>query len=111
VGIGPALSGLQIAIQRTVRPADIGATMGTLLLLRQVGGAIALAAAETIYTSGLHGAGAGAADGSAATATGHAVLVVVLTGAALAAAALLWLPRGAGRLPAPGAAPASAPVP
>jgi hypothetical protein len=98
VGIGPALSGLQIAIQRTVRPADIGGAMGTLLLLRQVGGSIALAAAETVYASGLHGTGA---DGSAATATGHAVLAVALAGAAIAAGALLWLPRGAGRLPVP----------
>jgi EmrB/QacA subfamily drug resistance transporter len=103
-GIGPALSGLQIAIQRTVRPADIGAAMGTLLLLRQVGGAIALAAAQTLYASGLHGTGA---DGSAATATGHALVAVALTGAAIAAAALAWLPRGSGRLPAP--APAAAP--
>ena len=38
LGIGPALSGLQIAMQRTVAPAAIGAAMGTLLLLRQVGG-------------------------------------------------------------------------
>ncbi|MCW3005881.1 MAG: major facilitator superfamily 1, partial [Solirubrobacterales bacterium] len=81
VGIGPALSGLQIAIQRTVRPADIGGAMGTLLLLRQVGGSIALAAAETIYASGVHGAGA---DGSAATATGHAVLAVALAGSVIA---------------------------
>ena len=38
IGVGPTLSGLQIAIQRTVAPAaDRRARMGTLLLLRQVG--------------------------------------------------------------------------
>ena len=52
LGVGPAFSGLQIALQRTVKPAQIGAAMGTLILLRQVGGAVALAGAETIYTSG-----------------------------------------------------------
>jgi EmrB/QacA subfamily drug resistance transporter len=100
VGVGPALSGLQIALQRTVAPAQIGAAMGTLLLLRQLGGAVALAAAETIYATRLHDALA-AGDGArqaAATATGTSVFVVALTGAALASVALLSLGRGAGRL-------------
>jgi hypothetical protein len=96
-GIGPALSGLQIALQRAVAPAQIGAAMGTLLLMRQVGGAVALAAAETIYVAGLHGH-AGAAP--AATATGSGVLVVGLAGSAIAAAALFSLTRRGGRLPA-----------
>ncbi|MCW2986890.1 MAG: major facilitator superfamily 1, partial [Conexibacter sp.] len=74
VGVGPLLSGLQIALQRTVAPADIGAAMGTLLLLRQTGGAVALAAAETVYASRLH------ATGDAATATGSGVFVVALAG-------------------------------
>ena len=52
VGMGPALSGLQIALQRSVRPEQIGGAMGTLLLLRQVGGAVALASAETVYRAG-----------------------------------------------------------
>jgi EmrB/QacA subfamily drug resistance transporter len=100
VGVGPALSGLQIALQRTVAPHQIGAAMGTLLLLRQLGGAVALAAAETIYATRLHGAAA-AGDGTrqaAATATGTGIFVVALAGAALAAIALLSLPRGTGRL-------------
>ena len=84
LGVGPMLSGLQIAMQRTVEPRQIGAAMGTLLLLRQVGGAVALAAAETIYASG----------SDPATATGTGVFVLALAGAALAAAALLTLPRG-----------------
>src|SRR5690242_14090624 len=46
LGIGPALSGTQIALTRTVTPRDMGAAMGTLLLSRQIGGAIALASAE-----------------------------------------------------------------
>lgn len=104
VGIGPALSGLQIALQRTLSPRDMGAAMGTLLLLRQIGGAIALAAAETIYAGSRH-----TGTGDAATATGRGVFVVALAGTALSALALLTLPRGAGRLPPlPDAAPASA---
>jgi hypothetical protein len=87
--------------------------MGTLLLLRQLGGAVALAAAETIYATRLHGATA-AGDGArqaAATATGTGVFVVALAGGALAAAALLSLPRGDGRLaelPEPASEPALA---
>jgi EmrB/QacA subfamily drug resistance transporter len=99
LGVGPSLSGLQIALQRTVAPRDIGAAMGTLLLLRQTGGAIALAAAETVYASG-H---------DPARATGTAVFAVALAGAALATLALLTLPRGASRLaalPEPASAPA-----
>jgi predicted MFS family arabinose efflux permease len=91
LGIGPALSGLQIALQRSVSPAQIGGAMGTLLLLRQVGGAVALASAETVYRSG-H---------DPAVATGTGVLTISLLGSVMAAAALLTLPRGAGRLPAP----------
>ncbi len=95
LGVGPTFSGLQIALQRTVRPAQIGAAMGTLLLLRQVGGAVALAGAETIYSSG----------SDPATATGTAVFVLALVGAVLAAAALLTLPRRATRI-APAMMPA-----
>ena len=92
LGIGPVLSGLQIALQRTVAPASIGAAMGTLLLLRQVGASVALAASETVYAAGLDG------GGSAAAATGTAVCVIVLAGAAVAAAALVTLPRAATRI-------------
>jgi EmrB/QacA subfamily drug resistance transporter len=97
LGIGPTLSGLQIAMQRSVAPASIGAAMGTLLLLRQVGASVALAASETVYASGLHERGA-------ASATGTAVCVVALAGAAVAALALVSLPRAATRfalVPAP----------
>jgi MFS family permease len=97
VGVAPTLSGLQIAIQRTVAPAAIAASMGTLMLLRQVGASIALAAAATVYAAGL---GHSAAAPQAATATGHAVFAVTLAGTVVAALALLTLPRGAGRLPA-----------
>jgi EmrB/QacA subfamily drug resistance transporter len=92
IGVGPTLSGLQIAMQRTVTPERIGAAMGTLLLLRQVGGAVALAAAETIYVAG----------DDAATATGTGVFAIAMAGAAVAALALLTLPHAATRLvPAP----------
>jgi EmrB/QacA subfamily drug resistance transporter len=97
LGIGPTLSGLQIAIQRTVQPVMIGAAMGTLLLLRQVGGSFALAGAETIYRSG----------SDPATATGTGVFAIALIGAVLAGAALLTLPNRATRiaaLPAPATA-------
>jgi hypothetical protein len=97
VGIGPALSGLQIAIQRIVPPAAIGAATGTLMLLRQIGASIAIAAATVLYARGLHG---GRGDTDAAAATGHAVFLVALAGAVIAAVALLALPRGGGRLPA-----------
>jgi hypothetical protein len=93
VGIGPTLSGLQIAIQRAVDPADIGAAMGTLLLGRQIGGAVALAAAQTIYGARLDG------GSTAAVATGAGVFLVSLAGAALAALAVSSLPRGATRIP------------
>lgn len=91
LGVGPLLSGLQIAMQRTVKPAQIGAGMGTLILLRQLGASIALAAAESVYAAG--------AETNPATATGDGVFAVTVAGALVAAAALLFLlPRGAGRL-------------
>src|SRR3954453_20985569 len=42
-GVGPALSGLQIALQRSVVPTAVAGALSTLILVRQVGGAIALA--------------------------------------------------------------------
>lgn len=95
VGIGPNLSGLQIAVQRTVSPTDLGAAMGALLLGRQVGGALALAATETIYVGRLH------AGASTEAATGWSIFVVAASGAVVAALALLTLRRGADRIPAP----------
>jgi EmrB/QacA subfamily drug resistance transporter len=94
-GVGPALSGLQVALQRSVVPTAVAGALSTLILVRQVGGAIALAAADTVYSASIR------AGGPAAPATGTGVLVVTLTGAALAAGALALLPRGSGRLPAP----------
>jgi EmrB/QacA subfamily drug resistance transporter len=93
LGIGPALSGLQIAITRTVAPRDIGAAMGTLLLSRQIGGAIALAGAETVYRA--------REPAGAAVATGTGVLVVALAGSAIAAFALVSLARVEKLAPAP----------
>jgi EmrB/QacA subfamily drug resistance transporter len=102
LGIGPTFSGLQIAISRSVTPARIGAALGTLMLLRQIGASVALAVAGSLYARGLH-------NGQPAVATGHAVFAVTLTGAAIAALALLSLPRGGGRLaPMWGGAPAPA---
>lgn len=95
VGVGPNLSGLQIAIQRTVSPKDLGAAMGALLLGRQVGGALALAAAETVYVGRLH------AGASAETATGWSIFVVASAGAAIASLALFTLRPGADRISAP----------
>jgi EmrB/QacA subfamily drug resistance transporter len=97
LGVGPTLSGLQIAIQRTVTPASIGAAMGTLMLLRQVGASVALTAAATLYAGGLHDV---PGQARAATATGHAVLFVTLAGSVVAVVALLSLGRGGGRLAA-----------
>jgi len=100
-GVGPTFSGLQLAMQRAVAPPQIGAAMGTLILLRQVGGTIALVAAQTLYVSRLDGS---TGLDAAAHATGSAVLWVALAGALLGAAALMCLPRSAARLPAPAAA-------
>ena len=98
-GVGPTLSGLQIGIQRTVQPQMIATTMGTLILLRQIGVSIALAAAATLYAGGVAGDPGQAA---AATSTGHAVFVVTLFGAVVSAAALLALPRNADKTPGGG---------
>ena len=87
-------------------PHDIGAAMGTLLLLRQVGGAVALASAQAVYAARLHGE----TTQSAATATGTGMLVVALAGAAIAAVALLTLPRGGSRLAPLPAGPLTAPA-
>jgi predicted MFS family arabinose efflux permease len=99
-GVGPTFSGLQIAMQRSVAPARMGAAMGTLILVRQVGGTVALVAAQTIYVSRLHGV---PTLDAAAHATGTALLWVALAGALLAAVALVCLPRR-GRIPAPAVA-------
>jgi anti-sigma-K factor RskA len=80
--------------------------MGTLMLLRQVGAAIAIAAAATVYAGALHD---GLGHAQPAVATGHAVFAVTVAGAAIAVAALLSLPRAATRL-APLAAPVAAPA-
>jgi MFS family permease len=91
LGVGPTLSGVQIALVRSVPPAAIAGALGTLMLLRQVGASLAFAAATVLYDAG---------GPDRAQATGHAVFLVTLAGAAVAAAALVSLPRGAGRLPA-----------
>ena len=95
VGVGPNLSGLQIAVQRTVAPMDLGAAMGALLLGRQVGGALALAAAETLYVGRLQ------AGASTQAATGWSIFVVGSTGAVVATLALLSVRRGTDVIPAP----------
>ena len=111
IGIGPMLSGAQIALTRIVVPARIGAALSTLMLLRQIGASLAFAAATALY---VRGAGAAPGGAHAAAATGHAVFLVAFAGAGIAAVALLALPRGGGRLaaapPAPAAAPAPAPA-
>ena len=72
---------------------DLGAAMGALLLGRQLGGALALAAAETIYVGRLH------AGDSTEAATGSSIFVVATAGAFVAALALLTLRRGADHKP------------
>jgi EmrB/QacA subfamily drug resistance transporter len=85
LGLGPALSGIQIAIGRFVPPRDLGAAMGTLLLGRQVGGLVALAVVEALYTGRLQ------ATGSASEALGWSMFVVPAAGAVVAAAAISGL--------------------
>lgn len=103
-GLGPALSGLQLVLGRLVAPTDLGGAMGTLLLGRQVGGALALAVAGAIHSSQLH------REASAEAATGAGVGVLVLIGAGLAAAVLLRLRGRANILPAHPAAPPTSPA-
>jgi hypothetical protein len=88
-GVGPLLSGSQIALQRMVPPRAIGAAMGALMLLRQVGASLALTLAASLYVSARQG------GASAAAATGDAVSIVALAGVMIAVGALLSLPRGA----------------
>src|SRR5919202_401284 len=71
-GVGPALSGLQIGLQRQVVPAAVAGALSTLILVRQVGGALAPAAPDTVYSASTR------AGSPAATATGTGVLVVTL---------------------------------
>jgi MFS family permease len=103
-GVGPNLSGLQIGVQRTVAPTDLGAAMGALLLGRQLGGALALAAAETIYVGRLH------AGDSTQAATGWSIFVVAATGALVAALALISLRPRADLLPPPRPRPTVSPA-
>jgi hypothetical protein len=88
-------------VQRTVRPMDLGAAMGALLLGRQLGGALALAATETIYVGRLR------AGASTEAATGWSIFMVASAGALIAALALLTLRKGADQIPAPTTTPAS----
>lgn len=85
LGMGPALSGLQMVIGRVTTPADLGAAMGALLLGRQVGGAVALVAAEALYSA------RAASGASPAQATGLSVAVIAAGGAVVASIALLGL--------------------
>lgn len=87
LGVGPQLSGLQIAMMHTVEPHRIAGGLGSLMLLRQVGAAVALAAAETMYVRGE----------DPAVAVGTSIVVIALVGAAIASAALLSVPRPATR--------------
>ncbi len=89
LGVGPALSGLQVALVRAVAPAHLAAAFGLLLLGRQVVGCFAMTIGDAIYQAG------GRTDGPAA-ATGPAVAVVTVAGSFVAAAALAKAPR---RLP------------
>ena len=76
IGMGPALSGIQIALARASAPQDLGAALGTLLMGRQVVGSLALAAGEASYVSRL--------DHGVTDATGTAVAVVAGAGALVA---------------------------
>jgi hypothetical protein len=84
LGMGPALSGLQIGVARTTPPTDLAAAMGTLLLGRQVVGCVALAVGDALYRGRLDASGP-------ASATGWAIAVVASAGAVAAALALVGL--------------------
>ena len=92
LGIGPALSGLQIALQRSVRPAADR---------RRDGHAPAPAPGRRRGRAGERGDRLPRGRTIPAVATGMGVLTIGLVGSLIAAAALISLPRAAGRLPAP----------
>ncbi|WP_405088687.1 MDR family MFS transporter [Microbispora sp. NBC_01389] len=94
LGMGPMLSGLTVAIQRSVPPRYVGTASANLTFFRQIGGSVALAVAGTAYASVVtreapaHGLPAAHA---AATATVIPWLGVV--GAVVALLALALLPN------------------
>nr|WP_282600117.1 MFS transporter [Patulibacter sp. SYSU D01012] len=99
-GIGPTLSGLQIGLRMALPPEQVGGAIGALLLLRQIGGSVAIAAAATVLGA--------RADAGPAAATGDALAVVALAGTAVAAVALVALRPGAVPMPARPSAEAAA---
>lgn len=97
LGLGPTLSGLTIAIQNAVPPAYLGTATSNLGFFRQVGGALTLAIADTMYAGVAHHK-VGPATSALATATVIPRLAVV--GAVALALTAAFLPRYA-REPAP----------
>lgn len=77
LGMGPALSGIQVALARASAPRDLGAALGTLLMGRQVVGALALAAGEAAYVARLPDGATGATGAGVAAVAGAGALVAL----------------------------------
>jgi hypothetical protein len=104
LGMGPALSGLQIGVARTTPASDLAAAMGTLLLGRQVVGCVALAVGDALYRGRVGAAGSAAA-------TGWSIALVAGAGAVIAAVALAGLRTGLpAQHPLPRRAPTASPT-
>ncbi|MFC9652708.1 MFS transporter [Streptomyces sp. NPDC056937] len=92
LGIGPMLSGLNLVIQATVDPADIGTASSNITFFRQIGGSIALAVAGTLYADTLAGDMSHGPHQAQAAATAGALPWLSATGAAATFLAVAFLP-------------------
>ncbi|MFJ9214177.1 MDR family MFS transporter [Streptomyces sp. NPDC102264] len=92
LGIGPMLSGLNLVIQATVGPADIGTASSNITFFRQIGGSVALAVAGTLYADTLTGGMSHGLRQAQAAATADALPWLSATGAAAAFLAVAFLP-------------------
>ncbi|MEU6738839.1 MDR family MFS transporter [Streptosporangium sandarakinum] len=103
LGMGPMLSGLTVAVQMAVPPRFIGTATANLTFFRQIGGAVALALAGTLYTVVFAAeAPVGGTAAAHAAATASVIPWLAAGGSAVALAALAALPGGRIRMGASG---------
>ncbi|MFF3500595.1 MDR family MFS transporter [Streptomyces sp. NPDC003247] len=106
LGLGPALSGLTLAIQDAVPPAHLGTATGNLGFFRQVGGALTLALADTVYAGvAHHDLARHGVRATSALATAAVVPRLAAVGAAALVLTAVFIPAhrppARGRTPAP----------
>ncbi|MFC7382545.1 MDR family MFS transporter [Sphaerisporangium rhizosphaerae] len=94
LGVGPMLSGLTVAVQYAVPAGYIGTATAKLTFFRQIGGSVALAVAGTAYASVVRDHAVTRVPAEAHAAAAAAVIPwLAVTGAVIALAALVFLPR------------------